>query len=56
MMIGAMYITPNYLCFTGELLRDRLSVILSLADIEGIDEGVATLVERYKGVPYIIPG
>jgi len=55
MMIGAMYITPNYLCFTGELINDRLSVILSLADIDKIDEGVAAFMERYRDVPTITP-
>jgi hypothetical protein len=54
MMIGAMYVTPNYLCFTGELLNHRISVILSYADIEAIEEGVATLTERYKMIPNII--
>jgi len=55
MMIGAMYVTPNYLCFTGELLNSRLSVILSYADIENIEDGVTTFSERYKKVPTITP-
>jgi hypothetical protein len=55
MMIGALYITPNYVCFSGELMNNRLSVILAYADIESIEEGVISLEQRYKIVPAIAP-
>jgi hypothetical protein len=55
MMIGHLFITQNYLCFTGELHKVRISVILPLADIAHVEEGYVRFLERYKDVPTIIP-
>lgn len=54
MMIGFLYITKNYLCFTGEVQRQRLCVILALADIESVEKGATNFLERYKNLPKIV--
>jgi hypothetical protein len=56
-MIGYIYVTENYLAFSGERAtgKDRISVLLSLLDIDTIDEGITPYFDRYKDVPRVTP-